>query len=54
MSYFKFHIEVISYGICLSLSDLLHLVWSSLSPFMLLQVALFHSEKKKVLYAFRY
>ena len=35
--------EVISYGICLSLSDWLHLVWSSLGPPMLLQMALFHS-----------
>ena len=33
----------ISHGICLPLSDLLHLVWSSLVPFMLLQMALFHS-----------
>ena len=29
--------------ICLSLSDLLHLAWSSLAPSMLLQMALFHS-----------
>jgi len=34
---------VISYGICLSLSDLLHLVWESLVPSMLLQMALFYS-----------
>ena len=36
--YFRLHIEVISYGICLSLSDLLHLVGSSLGPSMLLQM----------------
>ena len=34
---------VISYGICLSLSDLLHLAWESLVPPMLLQMALFYS-----------
>ena len=32
-----------SYGICLSLSDLLHSVWQSVGPSMLLQKALFHS-----------
>ena len=32
-----------SYGICLSLSGLLHLVWSSLGPTMLLQMALIPS-----------
>ena len=31
---------MISNGICLSLSDLLHLIWQSLGPSMLLQVAL--------------
>ena len=41
--FFRFHIEVISYDICLSLSDLFKLVWSSLGPSMLLQMALFHS-----------
>ena len=39
--YFRFHIKVISY-ICLSLSDWLCIVWSSLGPSMLLQMALFH------------
>ena len=34
---------MISYDICLSLSDLLHSVWQSLGPFMLLQMALFCS-----------
>ena len=34
---------VMMYGICLSLSDLLHLVWESLIPSMLLQMALFCS-----------
>ena len=32
-----------SYDICLSLSDLLHLVWSSLGPSMLLRMLLFYS-----------
>jgi len=34
---------VISYDICLSLSDLLHSGWESLIPSMLLQMALCHS-----------
>ena len=34
---------MISYSICLFLSDLLHLVWQSLHPSMLQQMALFHS-----------
>ena len=34
---------MISHGICLSLSDLLHLVWSSPVASMLLKMALFHS-----------
>ena len=34
---------MISYGVFLSLSDLLHLVWESLVPSMLLQMALFCS-----------
>ena len=34
---------MISYDICLSLSDLLHWVWSFLGPSMLLQTAWFHS-----------
>ena len=38
MPYIRF-----TYGICLSLSDLLHLVWRSLAPSMLLQMALFCS-----------
>ena len=32
-----------AYDICLFLSDLLHLVWQSLGPSMLLQMALFNS-----------
>ena len=35
--------QVISYGVCLSLSDLFHLVWASLVALMLPQMALFHS-----------
>ena len=41
--FIKFHIQAISYGICLSLSDLLHSVWQSLGTSMLLSTALFHS-----------
>ena len=37
--YLRFHVLVI-YGICLSLSDLLHLVWYSLGPSMLMKMAL--------------
>ena len=40
--FLRFHLKVISYDICLSLSDWLHSVWQSLGPFMLLQMALFH------------
>ena len=36
-----FHMQVISYDIYLSLSDLLHSVWLSLGPSMLLQMAFF-------------
>ena len=34
---------MISHSVCLSISDLFRLVWSSLGPSMLLQMALFHS-----------
>ena len=40
---FRFHIWLISNDDCLFLSDSLHLVWSSLGPSMLLQMALFQS-----------
>ena len=43
VSYFRLCIYVISYNICLSLSDILHLVWESLVASLLLQMALFHS-----------
>ena len=43
VSYVTFQIQVIPYGICLSLSDLLHLVWESLVPSTFLQMALFCS-----------
>ena len=39
----RFQIEVTSYGIRLSLSDVLHSGWESLVPSLLLQVALFCS-----------
>ena len=41
--YIRYQIWVMSYGICLSLSDLLHSVWESLVPSVLLQMALFRS-----------
>ena len=41
--FLDFTYKVISYDICLSLSDLLHLVWPFLGPSLLLQMALFHS-----------
>ena len=40
--FFRFHIYVIAYGICFSLSDLLHWVWQSLSPSTSLQITQFH------------
>ena len=30
--FFRFHIYVLAYGICFSLSDLLHSVWQTLGP----------------------
>ena len=38
MSHFRFHIQAVSCGICLSLSDFLHLVWSCLYPSMVLKL----------------
>ena len=43
MSHSRYHIQVIAYGICLLLSDLLHLAWESLVASVLLQMALFSS-----------
>ena len=40
---FRFHIKVISCGIFLNFSDLLHLVWESLTASMLLKTSKFHS-----------
>ena len=36
--FFRFHIYVLAYGICFSLSDLLHSVWQSLCPSTSLQI----------------
>ena len=36
--FFRFHIYVLAYGICFSLSDSLHSVWQSLGPSTTLQV----------------
>ena len=41
VSCFRFHIQAVSCGVCLSLTDGLHFVWSSLGPSLLLQVAFF-------------
>ena len=43
-----------SYGICFSLFDLLHVVWESLVAFMLLQIALFCSFYGWVVFHFMY
>ena len=40
---FRFHLRVMSQGVCLSLSDSLQLVWESLAVSMLPQVAAFRS-----------
>ena len=39
--FFRFHIYVLPYGICFSLSDLLHSVWQSLGPSTSLQITQF-------------
>ena len=39
----RFHIYVLIYSICFSLSDLLHSVWRSLGPSTSLQITRFHS-----------
>ena len=41
--YFRFHLQVMSQGVCLSLCDSLQLVWESLAVSMLPQVAAFRS-----------
>ena len=41
-SYFRFRIQAIPCGICLGVSDLVHLVWSRLVVSMLLQMAFIH------------
>ena len=40
--FFRFHIYVLAYGICFSLSDLLHSVWQTLGPSTSLQITQFH------------
>ena len=40
--FFRFHIYVLAYGICFSLSDLLHSVWQTLGPYTSLQITQFH------------
>ena len=40
--FFSFHIYVLAYGICFSLSDLLHSAWQTLGPSTSLQIAQFH------------
>ena len=39
--FFRFHTYVLAYGICFSLSDLLHSVWQTLGPFTSLQITQF-------------
>ena len=40
--FFRFHIYVLAYGICFSLSGLLHSVWRTLGPSTSLQITQFH------------
>ena len=40
--FFRFHIYVLAYGNCFSLSDLLHSVWQTLGPSTSLQITQFH------------
>ena len=40
--FFRFHIYVLAYGICFSLSDFLHSVWQTLRPCTSLQITQFH------------
>ena len=40
--FFRFHIYVLAYSICFSLSDLLHPVWPTLGPSTSLQITQFH------------
>ena len=40
--FFRFHIYVLAYSICFSLSDLLHSVWQTLDPSTSLQITQFH------------
>ena len=40
--FYRFHISVKSYGICLSLSDLFYFAYYTLDPSMLLQMTRFH------------
>ena len=40
--FFRFHVYVLAYGICYSLSDLLHSVWQTLGPSTSLQITQFH------------
>ena len=40
--FFRFHIYVLAYGICFSLSDLLHSVWQTLGASTSLQIVQFH------------
>ena len=40
--FFRFHIYVLAYGICFSLSDLLHSVWQTLGPSTSLPITQFH------------
>ena len=39
--FFRFHIYVLAYGICFSLSDLLHSVWQTLGPSTSIQIVQF-------------
>ena len=49
--FFRFHIYALAYGICFSLSDLLHSVWQTLGPSTSLQITEFRFWKLFLLHA---
>ena len=49
--FFRFRIYMLAYGICFSLSDLLHSVWQTLDPFTSLQITQFRFSKYSIFLA---
>ena len=52
--FFRFHIYTLAYGICFSLSDLLHSVWQTLGPSTSLNIIQFLFFFKAILYLLIY